>query len=146
MGISAGVSASFQIFNSASSTGFNVDSYSGITGPSSFGTGGFHSTQIYTGDTFRLAIGMVGVPSGYVSGSALNATTTFSNATFASLGLTVGTYVFSAPHDTITVNIETPAAAALPEPATWAMMLLGFGGIGFAVRRKRSTETLAQVA
>ena len=29
------------------------------------------------------------------------------------------------------------AAAAVPEPATWAMMLLGFGAIGFAMRRKR---------
>ena len=26
---------------------------------------------------------------------------------------------------------------AVPEPATWAMMLLGFGGIGFAMRRRR---------
>ncbi|WP_277970282.1 PEPxxWA-CTERM sorting domain-containing protein [Sphingomonas echinoides] len=29
--------------------------------------------------------------------------------------------------------------AAVPEPATWGMMLLGFGGIGFAVRRSRKT-------
>jgi hypothetical protein len=28
--------------------------------------------------------------------------------------------------------------SALPEPATWAMMLLGFGGIGFQLRRRRS--------
>jgi hypothetical protein len=34
---------------------------------------------------------------------------------------------------------------AVPEPATWAMMLLGFGGIGFAMRRRRQ-PTLAQVA
>ena len=33
--------------------------------------------------------------------------------------------------------------AAVPEPATWAMMLLGFGGIGFAIRRRR-TPVLAQ--
>ncbi len=26
--------------------------------------------------------------------------------------------------------------AAVPEPATWAMMLVGFGGVGFAMRRK----------
>jgi hypothetical protein len=29
-------------------------------------------------------------------------------------------------------------SAAVPEPATWAMMLLGFGAIGFALRRRRS--------
>lgn len=29
------------------------------------------------------------------------------------------------------------AVAPVPEPATWAMMLLGFGGIGFAMRRGR---------
>jgi hypothetical protein len=28
---------------------------------------------------------------------------------------------------------------AVPEPATWAMMLLGFGAIGFAMRRRRDT-------
>ena len=32
----------------------------------------------------------------------------------------------------------TLAASAVPEPATWAMMLLGFGGIGFAMRRRKS--------
>lgn len=35
---------------------------------------------------------------------------------------------------------------AVPEPATWAMMLLGFGGIGMAMRRRRSTRELMQVA
>ena len=27
--------------------------------------------------------------------------------------------------------------SAVPEPATWAMMLIGFGGIGFSMRRRR---------
>jgi hypothetical protein len=34
----------------------------------------------------------------------------------------------------------------VPEPATWAMMLVGFGGIGFAMRRNRKSMGLAQVA
>ena len=36
------------------------------------------------------------------------------------------------------------ATSAVPEPATWGMMLLGFGAVGFSVRRKR--VTLAQAA
>ena len=35
--------------------------------------------------------------------------------------------------------------AAVPEPATWGMMLLGFAGIGMALRRRRS-PALAQIA
>ena len=34
---------------------------------------------------------------------------------------------------------------AVPEPATWAMMLIGFGAVGFAMRRRRH-PMLAQVA
>lgn len=31
-------------------------------------------------------------------------------------------------------------AGAVPEPATWALLILGFGGIGFALRRQRARE------
>jgi choice-of-anchor C domain-containing protein len=36
--------------------------------------------------------------------------------------------------------------AAVPEPATWAMMLLGFGAIGFGMRRRRKSLALTQAA
>jgi PEP-CTERM motif-containing protein len=35
---------------------------------------------------------------------------------------------------------------AVPEPATWAMMLLGFGGIGMAMRRRKANGRLLQIA
>jgi hypothetical protein len=35
---------------------------------------------------------------------------------------------------------------AVPEPATWAMMLFGFAGIGWQLRRKRTGAALAQFA
>lgn len=44
-------------------------------------------------------------------------------------------------------QIFATGGSAVPEPATWAMMLLGFGGIGMAMRRgKRRTSALMQIA
>lgn len=34
-------------------------------------------------------------------------------------------------------------ASGVPEPATWAMLLIGFGGIGFSLRRQRTRTSLA---
>ena len=39
-----------------------------------------------------------------------------------------------------------PFVPAVPEPATWTMMLLGFGGIGMAMRRGRKDGRLLQIA
>ncbi len=36
--------------------------------------------------------------------------------------------------------------AAVPEPATWAMMLMGFGAMGFALRRSKRTNNILQAA
>ncbi len=37
-------------------------------------------------------------------------------------------------------------AAAVPEPATWALMILGFGAIGATMRRRRVAETKVRFA
>ena len=40
----------------------------------------------------------------------------------------------------------TGGVAAVPEPGTWALMLLGFGAIGAAMRRRRKTPAMLQLA
>jgi len=44
---------------------------------------------------------------------------------------------------TTTYNFEASAVAAVPEPATWAMLLIGFGGAGVALRRRRTAVHFA---
>lgn len=43
------------------------------------------------------------------------------------------------------ISAEGHPVGSVPEPATWAMMLLGFGGIGAAMRRRRK-PVFAQLA
>jgi PEP-CTERM motif len=44
-------------------------------------------------------------------------------------------------------EIDNIAVRGVPEPATWAMMLLGFGAVGFALRRRRTADkVLPQLA
>jgi hypothetical protein len=40
--------------------------------------------------------------------------------------------------DNITLGSDTPGSGAVPEPATWIMMILGFGAIGWSMRHRRS--------
>ena len=40
-------------------------------------------------------------------------------------------------------SFEFDRIAAVPEPATWAMMLMGFGGLGAMIRRRRSMAAFA---
>lgn len=40
----------------------------------------------------------------------------------------------------------TQATAAVPEPATWAAMLMGFGAVGFAMRRRKPDIRIAYTA
>ena len=42
----------------------------------------------------------------------------------------------------LSVNEATYGISAVPEPSTWAMMLLGFAGIGFVTYRRRNSASL----
>jgi hypothetical protein len=45
-----------------------------------------------------------------------------------------------------TLTVSEHGVAAVPEPSTWAMMLLGFAGVGFAAYRKKKTGTFTMAA
>lgn len=65
----------------------------------------------------------------------------FQGVTFNSIqlsGITVS--------DFITDNLRFDSTAAVPEPTTWALMLLGFGMIGFAVRKRSNVRTTVSYA
>lgn len=112
-----------------------------ITGPTSFGSGNYTFATSGTGafaGIFGAANSNFGtgnrvfVPVGYVSGTFMAGTATYNNATFASLGFTAGTYVYTFPSgDTFTVT------SAVPEPSTWAMLGVGAVGAGVVVLRRR---------
>lgn len=61
-------------------------------------------------------------------------------SSIAGLGLAPGQYVWSwgaATSQRITLTIGNVAAPAIPEPAPWAMLIMGFGLVGAALRRPR---------
>jgi hypothetical protein len=39
-------------------------------------------------------------------------------------------------------QLSDGAAAVVPEPSTWAMMILGFAGVGFTAYRKKNKMPL----
>jgi len=52
-----------------------------------------------------------------------------------------GVFVPTGPASTF-IDVTT-ASSAVPEPSTWAMMLLGFAGLGFAFRQSRRKAAFA---
>src|SRR5436189_1661674 len=84
----------------------SVDSYHlGPSGPTSFGSGGGADASSGSGDTVGTAADcskdgsdcdrFLIVPRGYVSGTFLSDSATYSGKTFATLGVTPGTYVWT---------------------------------------------------
>ena len=113
----------------------SVDAYGNSTGPANFGSGPQTFVDTGSGDFVGIftppeARTTLFVPHGYVSDSFLSDTSTYDNQTFSSLGATPGTYKWtwgSGANQNFTLVIGT----VVPEPSTWAMMLLGFAGLGF---------------
>ena len=121
-------------FNFLTPTGFNLANATIST--SALGTSNIDfSSVMLNGMAFTLS------PTGtFEFGSLANSPLTpGANNVLSVMGQNNGDGAFSG---TLTFG----AVSAVPEPATWAMMLLGFGAAGFATRRSRRRSTLMQAA
>lgn len=119
-------------------------------------------SDTYTGDIFRLLVSFsapaASNPPNTMFETLLQGTVTGVNAggVFVNFDNTPLLFNSAAGQFTFTINDVSVASnsaaqfisgqiqAAVPEPGTWAMMLLGFGAIGVAMRRRR--KPLLQLA
>jgi len=103
-----------------------------VSGSGSDATGTITFTQALLGDV------ILGVHFGASTSGAVERTQFYLfNFTTPTTTLSLNTQGFS---DAVFIN------GAVPEPASWALMLLGFGGIGLAMRRRRRNTALMQIA
>jgi hypothetical protein len=119
------------VFTGTDTSFANIFSFS----PLAFGAGSFTAASTTTGGPVGLVSGLGDLPTlffpiDYISGTPLSDSSTYIDATISSLGLTPGAYVFgwgSGAHaDTFTIAVVASPPPAVPEPSTWAMMLIGF--------------------
>ena len=137
LSVYGGGSANFSFVGGVSQLGLDygsADGYNLFTLQLSDG-----SSESYNGNALINA----GTADGNQSAPRTNGRLTFNTGSGPSItGLTLSSGQNSLEVDNLGV------VAAVPEPATWAMMLVGFGAMGVSMRRRRtgSTARLMQIA
>ncbi len=111
--------------------------YAGLQG-SALGPELFTSATSSSGILFQVNLyeGEIFISKSYVQGTGIISSATWANTTLAALGLSGGTYHYSIGGNDIAFDIG-PTMPDVPEPATWAMMILGFGAVGFGARKRK---------
>jgi hypothetical protein len=133
MNVAAGFDTGFSFFYSSNSANGFVTVYDGLNA-----TGNVLATLNLAQ---QFSDGCAGDPNGQYCNWTPLGVTFAGTAMSVDFGGTANFIVF----DDITLGSATPGS--VPEPGTWAMMLLGFGGIGLSMRRRRKSKpALAQIA
>lgn len=144
---STGRNQEIRSFTVADYEGFVVDAF--VSAPDPDGSGGFlavnngtsgSTTTFGRSDSFGRVLttefGTNGLVQGETSATYIfrtNATSFNTNGTF---GIIDGSTISG-------LTYQPTGLAAIPEPATWAMMIIGFGAIGGAMRRSRTRVNFA---
>jgi hypothetical protein len=112
------------------------------------GTAGFYRVDILTAGAGAFSTAVGDVVQNLVLSPGSTTALSYSNASFG-LGLAPGSYqlrfaevdnagFFNLGVDNVSIN----ATSGVPEPATWAMMLLGFGVVAGAMRSARRKKVV----
>jgi hypothetical protein len=126
--------------------GGTQNAFTGLTPDhATFGNGAETLASSTSGAVLGIAAAAAGfnslyLPNGYVSGTSVSDLTTFAGDTFASLGVTPGTYVWTwgsgATADSFTLQIGP--AQTVPEPASLTLLAVGLAGLGMVLHRRRA--------
>jgi PEP-CTERM motif-containing protein len=130
-----GINLYTDVFFSTTFLGTGVNTLSGLWG---------------TDNTFTVLIDGVatGASLGPYGEATFNSLTSFSFNT-PDLGLGTHTITFdvnnthgspTSPDGPLALRVQFDSVAAVPEPATWGMMILGFLGVGFMAYRRKNTS------
>jgi hypothetical protein len=98
--------------------------------------------------------GVVGALDGNAAANSIFRTSTLSNLALSSGSSFAIRWIDTDPNnaddglaiDNFSVSATNAPVAAVPEPATWSLMLAGFGMIGFGLRRRSRVKTTVNYA
>lgn len=128
-----------------------TDSYFSIDGGNPLWDGYF-STGTYFGDGWQASHwkanetchNFLGIMNPYACNGTMDEVTALDLAVFDAIGWNLDFNVLADPSLVITTaKMYDDYFAAVPEPATWGLMIAGFGAIGIATRRRRKLANIA---
>lgn len=124
MNVAGGFDTAFSFTYSAFDDGTTVDIYSGLDGSG----------------TLLASLALAATPTGGCNDSISYGATycAFDSASIPFAGTAMSVVFNGVPARQVFDDFAFSARSALPEPATWAMMLAGFGAVGVSLRRKRA--------